>query len=421
MADSETRDRQVRSQYESYPYPERDPADERERLILGSPSNLPELNHYVFGGRRDFAAPFRALVAGGGTGDAAIMLAQSMTDRGTPGEVVHLDFSGPSQDIARQRAEIRGLDNIRFVTGSLLDVAENAPGPWDYIDCCGVLHHLEDPDAGLAALAGVLAPDGGMGLMVYGEYGRTGVYHMQDMLRAIAPGGTTPDDERVDLARRLMKDLPATGWLNRNGQMNDHLHGGDAGIYDLFLHARDRAFTVPQIADWVADAGLRVTTFIEPFRYDPDWLVHDLRLKKRLDGLDPLARAAFAERFAGNLTKHVFYVVRTGNDIAPPTPDTHDAKPVLVNATPDQIAPSIPAGGKITVNAGGLKVPVSLPPLARAFAQLCDGERSLSEINDAIRDKRPEMKDEGFRQQFDAFYGAMNAINKLVLRVPPSA
>ena len=418
MADRETRDRQVRSQYESYPYPERDPADERKRLVLGSPSNLPELNHYVFGGRRDFTKPFRALVAGGGTGDAAIMLAQSMADADTPGDVVHLDLSGPSQDIARRRAEIRGLGNIRFVTGSLLDAAEIAPGPWDYIDCCGVLHHLEDPDAGLAALAGVLAPDGGMGLMVYGEYGRTGVYHMQDMLRAMAPGEEVPDAERVELARRLMKDLPPTGWLNRNGQMNDHLHGGDAGVYDLFLHARDRAYTVPQIAEWAAGAGLRITTFIEPFRYDPDWLVNDPRLKKRLDRLDTLDRAAFAERFAGNLTKHVFYVVRTGNDVAPPTTGDPGALPVLVNATSDQIAPSIPAGGKITVNAGGLKVPVSLPPLARAFAQLCDGELSLTEIHAAVRQKRPDMDYDAFRQQFDSYYRAMNAINKLVLRLP---
>jgi hypothetical protein len=74
------RDGLVQSQYESYPYPERDPADEKTRLIAGSPSSLHELNHYVFGGARDLTKPLRALVAGGGTGDAAIMLAQHMQD-----------------------------------------------------------------------------------------------------------------------------------------------------------------------------------------------------------------------------------------------------------------------------------------------------------------------------------------------------
>ncbi len=194
-SDRGRRDQLVQSQYEAYPYPARNPADEKKRLIAGSPSNLAELNHYVFGGRRDLSKPLNALVAGGGTGDAAILLAQQMSDFGVPGEVVHLDQSEPSQKIAQQRAQVRGLDNLRFVRGSLLDVGEIAPGPWDYIDCCGVLHHLEDPAAGLAALADVLAPDGGLGVMVYGALGRIGVYHVQEMMHALAPPGDGDDQE----------------------------------------------------------------------------------------------------------------------------------------------------------------------------------------------------------------------------------
>ena len=34
-------------QYEAYPYPARDPADEAKRLIEGSPSHLLEINHYI--------------------------------------------------------------------------------------------------------------------------------------------------------------------------------------------------------------------------------------------------------------------------------------------------------------------------------------------------------------------------------------
>ncbi len=58
----------VQRQYEAYPYPARDPSDEAKRLVTGSPSHLDEINHYLFAGARDFAEPFRALVAGGGTG-----------------------------------------------------------------------------------------------------------------------------------------------------------------------------------------------------------------------------------------------------------------------------------------------------------------------------------------------------------------
>jgi hypothetical protein len=76
----------VEAQYEAYPYPERDPADEAKRLIVGSPSHPVELDHYLFAGRRDWTKPFRALVAGGGTGDALIQLAQVLASAGRAGE-----------------------------------------------------------------------------------------------------------------------------------------------------------------------------------------------------------------------------------------------------------------------------------------------------------------------------------------------
>ncbi len=37
----------VRRQYETYPYPERDPADEARRLIEGSPSHPVEIDHFL--------------------------------------------------------------------------------------------------------------------------------------------------------------------------------------------------------------------------------------------------------------------------------------------------------------------------------------------------------------------------------------
>ena len=416
--DKNARDQRVQSQYETYPYPERNPDDEKKRLISGSPSNLFELNHYVFGGARDLSKPMKALVAGGGTGDAAVMLAQHMREADVPGEVVHLDLSGPSQAVAQTRAKIRELDNICFVTGSLLDVAEVAPGPWDYIDCCGVLHHLEDPDAGLAALAGQLAPDGGIGVMVYGEYGRTGVYQMQDMLRTIAPGSEMPDDERVAMAKRLAKDIPKTSWIARNDLIHDHVGGGDPGIYDLFLHSRDRAYRVPDVADFVTQARLRLTGFIEPYRYDPDWLVRDPRILKCLREQDPITRAGFAELFTGNLKKHIFYAVRDDNPVSLPGTDDPRVMPHLLNQNAEETAKALPPGGKITVSADGLKTVMPVPALSQPIVALCDGNRSLIDIHAAIREKRSDLDYDAFKRQFDEFYRVMNAINRMVLRLP---
>ena len=98
--------RTVRNHYETYPYPERDPADEHKRLCKPVLASLEVMNHYCFKGKRDFRQGFRALVAGGGTGDSTIWLAEQL--KGTDAAVVHLDISAASTDLAKARAEIRG-------------------------------------------------------------------------------------------------------------------------------------------------------------------------------------------------------------------------------------------------------------------------------------------------------------------------
>ena len=117
MADG---DQALRDQYECYPYPARNPADEAHRLIIGSPSHILEIEHFIFAGGQ--AGDLRALIAGGGTGDGAIMLAQQLADRGT-GSVTYLDVSGASLAIAKARAEARELENITFHQGTLLNLS----------------------------------------------------------------------------------------------------------------------------------------------------------------------------------------------------------------------------------------------------------------------------------------------------------
>jgi hypothetical protein len=68
-------DAQLAAQYEAFPYPQRDPRDEAKRLIIGSPGHLREIDYWVFGAHRPASRPLNALIAGGGTGDATIMLA----------------------------------------------------------------------------------------------------------------------------------------------------------------------------------------------------------------------------------------------------------------------------------------------------------------------------------------------------------
>lgn len=397
-------------QYEAFPYPARDPRDEAKRLIIGSPSHLHEIDHWVFQAARPRTAPLRALFAGGGTGDGAIMLAQHLAREDRPGRVTHLDRSTAAQTIARARAQARGLD-IDFRHGSLLDLPATTD-QFDYIDCCGVLHHLPDPAAGLRALLSVLAPGGGMGLMVYAPHGRTGVYMLQDALRRLAPPDQPPRD-RLDIARRVMRHLPETAWLRGNRYFGDHIDGGDAGLFDLLLNPRDRAYTVSSLAALLHDAGLAITCFMEPMRYDPAIMLPDPRLRARLDALDPIPRAALAEDLAGNMSTHVVYVVRASEQRAAPDPMSPAAIPIAREVPATEIARAIRPDGTISFIFDGLRVPVAVPPLASAILRLIDGVRSVGDIATALaaRGTSQPSFDRAWRQTYDA----LSATNRILL------
>lgn len=410
-----TGDDRVRGQYEAYPYPHRRPADEARRLVVGSPSHVLEINHYLFAGRRNLASSFRVLFAGGGTGDGAIMLAQQLAWAGGDAEVVHLDVSKASQTIARARAAARGLENIRFIAGSLVDLPSLGLGSFDYIDCCGVLHHLESPEAGLAALVSVLADGGGLGLMVYGRLGRSGVYDVQAMLKMI--DGLDGDPARVARAKRLLADLPETNQLKRNPFVRDHLQGDDAGLYDLLLHSRDRAYTVPEVVALLESAGLTPTAWIEPGRYDPASYLRNSDIKKRAAALSPADRAAFAELLAGNMKQHVVYAVPAGRAAtAVAAPDTPEAIPVLREQDGTALARGLRPGGTLTATFDGLQLNFPLPRLGPAILARVDGERDLAAIHADLAAGNAGLGWETFRKEFDALYAGMNAINAMVIR-----
>ncbi len=365
----------VRRQYETYPYPERNPADEAARLIEGSPSHPVEIDHYLCGGRRDWSRPFRALVAGGGTGDGLIMLAQKLADIGCPAEITYLDLSQASRAVAEARAAARGLTAIRFLTGDLL----TAPGlgPFDYIDCCGVLHHLPDPDAGFRALAAGLAPGGGIGLMVYAPYGRTGVYPLQGALGRLLRDD--PPAEQVRLARAVLGALPRTNWFARNELVGDH-RNSDAGLYDLLLHGRDRPYTVAELTGALGRAGLAAASFLEPARYDPlRYLPATPEIASRVAALSPVERAGLAEQLAGNMKTHVVYAARPG-ETAEARPDRPDAVPHLKNAAPAALARHVAGRGSLTVRTDGLDYIVELPKAAAPLIARIGGGRSLGQI-----------------------------------------
>ena len=406
MADSN--DTALAAQYAAYPYPVRDPADEARRLIIGSPSHLREIDHWGFAARRPASEPLRVLVAGGGTGDATVMIATQLERALRTGHVTHVDRSTAALDIARARITAKGLQSrVTFVEGSLLDPLDQG---FDYIDCCGVLHHLPDPAAGLSALTAMLAPGGAMGLMVYAPHGRTGVYMAQDALRHLAPA-TAPTPARIDTARRLLKHLPEGAWLRQNRSVTDHVAGGDAGLVDLLLNPRDQAFTINRFLALLADAGLAPTCLLEPLRYDPDAYLPDPKLRTAAASLDPVARAALAEAVSGTMSTHVVYCRRATEFLPSADPLAATAVPVVREGTGEALAAAIRPDDTWPFASEALNTSVALPRLSRPILRAIDGTATVAELAQKIGP--------GFERAWQPLFAKLNAANRLLLAAPP--
>lgn len=418
----------VKAQYEHYPYPPRDPEEERRRLRISLLDALDVVNHHGFGGRRDLSRGFRVLVAGGGTGDAAISMAEQL--RGLGGEVIYLDMSGASMAVARARAAVRGLDNITWIQESLLELPRLGLGCFDYINCAGVLHHLEDPEAGLAALEAVLAEDGVIGLMVYAAYGRAPVYQVQALLAMLRESG---DDmaRQVEDALAVVEALPAHHGLKLSWEIYaGDLQAGPGGVYDLLLHSRDRAYTVPQLYDFVASAGLQITTLLSDegyanLAYDPATYLRNPRLLARLRRLPLPSRQAAAELLHGRLCKHSCLVTR--HPVAPPDlQDVEHMVPTLAlvyeRSAYGELARRCREAGEVlevTVSRRPpLKVRLDRPPHLAALLEHMDGNRTLGEMIAAARHDLGGAGPDAaaLLEEFRPYYEAMQLSNGLLLR-----
>jgi hypothetical protein len=314
--------------------------------------------------------------------------------RDTPSEIVALDLSLASIDIAAARAAVRGLANIRFVNASLLEAPQRGLGAFDYITCLGVLHHLPDPEAGLRALGDVLAPEGGMALMLYGLPGRAHIYAMQEMLRR-ATAGIDDREQKLALARDVLANLPPTnpfrlreGWENiQAAYLKD-----DTNLWDTLLHEQDRAYTASGVRDFLGTAGLHLQAFgtykAAPatcaLQYDLDLYISDPNERTRLARLPQPEREDMAEALDGGLALHTFYATRAANDALDPT-EPEAILSVMSEFGGRALAQATMPGAALPiVLRNGRSIMYAPSPQAQRFLTAIDGQRSNLEITRAL-------------------------------------
>jgi SAM-dependent methyltransferase len=290
----------IRAFYESHPYPApinsleqrldryRDPQRRRAQSLLLWPLEKPRPDRSI-------------LVAGCGTSQAARHALMEPDAR-----VVAIDVSETSLRHTRdlqQKHDIRNLQLHQLAIERIAELGET----FDQIVCTGVLHHLSDPDAGLRSLRDVLTRDGAMHIMVYAPYGRAGITMMQDYCRLLGIG--VRDDELRDLGQTVQAlpiDHPIAGVVKRAKDF-----ARPNALADALLNPQDRAYSVPQIYDWLEQCGLEFGRWYEQAAYLPqcgaiDGAPHGARLA----ALPSSAQHAAVELLRGTMDRHSFVAYR---------------------------------------------------------------------------------------------------------------
>jgi len=293
----------VAKQYEAFAYPEPFP-DIAEQIARGYHQiGDPALYAPVLWPRGKPQRPLRILVAGCGTVQGAYTAYMSRED-----EVVGIDLSEASLAHERFLQERHGLSNLKLFRGDLLEVGSFGQS-FDVIISTGVLHHMAEPETGLAALRDVLASDGVMVLMVYGQTVRTGVYMLQDAFRRM---GIQQTGDGVAQVRRILAELPSSHFAHHYIRAAVELKH-DTAVVDTFLHPQDSAYTVPQVMELVEGAGLEFQGWIDNYPYwrNGAW-GPETAVAAAVDALPPREHWAAVEMLRLSAGYHAFTARRPG-------------------------------------------------------------------------------------------------------------
>ncbi|WP_223922872.1 bifunctional 2-polyprenyl-6-hydroxyphenol methylase/3-demethylubiquinol 3-O-methyltransferase UbiG [Geobacter sp. AOG2] len=286
----------VRTHYERYPYP-RYPLLASLRRCDTYALNLSAL-WARFNGTLPPPDAQRILIAGCGSFSPYPF---SLANPHTP--ITALDLSDRNLRRARLHCLLHGRTNVTFCRGDLL-AASPADGPFGLIDAYGVLHHLEDPQAGLKTLADRLAPGGIVRLMVYSRYARR---EEESIRRAFRLLGINDPAE----ARGLIARAKPGSRLRRFAEASDEA-AYDSGLADALLHPRVHTFRTGGLLELVRRSGL-----------EPLLFAHHGALEDVGDEVERLTVMETARLAPGN------FVLYAGRNVGGPCPDDRDALVML--------------------------------------------------------------------------------------------
>ncbi|MEO0380160.1 MAG: class I SAM-dependent methyltransferase [Pseudomonadota bacterium] len=241
--------KEVQSQYEENPYPRwhnmpaLHPFNDVAAYVASSVGQSKK-------GQGGAPQQAKVLIAGAGTGAHPISVAQTLPHAG----VLAIDLSRASLAYATREAALRGVKNVAFAQADILKLAD-VDVQFDLIESVGVLHHMENPEAGLQALLKVLKPGGHLRLALYSKAARGGVNVARSRF---ADGAFAPGLRGIRAFRRDLIGTDDPALIQLQGTP-DFFSASE--FRDLVMHVQEHQFTLPQISAMLKRNGLKFLGF----------------------------------------------------------------------------------------------------------------------------------------------------------------
>jgi len=369
----------VRDFYDRYPYPP--PVENLERYRRHwDDRQRRRADFHLFWPARAYREDQSILVAGCGTSQAA-----KHALRWPAAQVTGIDCSAMSVRGTEQLKKKYDLKNLQ-VQQLAIERASDLRQNFDQIVCTGVLHHLADPDAGLGALRDVLKPDGAMQLMVYAPYGRVGIYMLQEFCWRVgirAANGEVRD--LIDALGSLPAAHPLQSLLSQAPDFRN-----EAALADALLHPQDRAYSVPQLFDFVEKAGLTFARWLRQAPYSAYCgVIAKIPQANRIKRLSLAEQYAVIELFRGTMARHSFIAYRAeGESCKQQVSFSGDA---LLKYVPIRIPDTVCIQDRLPPTAAAVLINqthtdrdlfLAISSTEKAWFDEIDGTRSIGEIAD---------------------------------------
>ena len=302
MTNSNNRDG-IESQYTQHPYPA-PISNMRERIQLGyQQGSSPDAIWKKLFPEKSYKDDLNVLIAGCGTNQAiyhALMFPNS--------QHYAIDVSEESLRHVADMIKAYDIKNLEIEKKDIVDLTHD--NEFDYVISTGVIHHTKNPKESLSKLVQASKNDGALFIMVYASYLRIGVYYLQDAFRYL---DLKPDKKGIETAKKLIELSPEYHYAHNYIKAITNTSGTkdlsfDAGFVDTFFNARDKAYNIFELKEFIDNAGAYFQCWD-----DNSFFYRSLfnfpkagGLIQSFNALDPWQLADFTQKMAPNSGKFSF-------------------------------------------------------------------------------------------------------------------